>query len=161
MKSLVAVVLAVASQSVAATFSFESLVANSAKHIAPTAIQRAMAQFEKERLLELAEVDPAGRSTLTTFFAAVPIDLGDKARTTYLVFPSRYSKAFFGAHAISYWLLEKRADGSFELLFSGSCDQIEILKQRTHGLHDVRSFYSDMVGHVRFNGRAYEAKEPF
>jgi hypothetical protein len=146
----------IASRAIAANYTFESLVADAAQHVAPAEVKQAMARIEGKRLRVSVDVHQFSNRTLASYFSAVPLDLGDKTQVTYLVFPSRYSTAFFGAHAISYWLLQRRADGSFKLLFSGGDDRIEILPERSHGLFDINSFYGDSISHLRFDGNVYQ-----
>jgi hypothetical protein len=149
-----------ASQTLAVTYWFEPLVEESAKYVAPATIQRAMAQIEKKRLRESADVHGFSDAVVATYFSAIRVDLGDKARITYLVFPSRYGASFFGAHAISYWLLEKKPDGSVKLLFSGSSDRIDVLSTRSHDFCDIGSYYGDEVDLLRFDGDVYRGEEP-
>jgi|SRR5581483_2170199 len=156
----VLLILVFASKSLAATYWLEPLVEESATHIAPTPIQRFMAQIEMKRLRECAEAHGFSESVLATYFSAIRIDLGDNAKLTYLVFPSRFGTAFFGAHAISYWLLEQRSDGSLKLLFSGGDDGIKVLSGRSNGLYDIGPFYGKEIGHLRFDGDVYHGKEP-
>jgi hypothetical protein len=158
MKAILAVALIAASRAFGSSFPLERLVEKAAQHIAPAEIQQAMARIESTRLRESAEVHQFSDRTLASYFSAVPIDLGDRRAVAYLVFPSRYSTAFFGAHAISYWLLERRSDGSFRVLLSGADDRIEILPQRSHGRFDINSFYGDSVSRLRFDGNVYQHK---
>lgn len=124
MKALL-IALIFASQTLATTYWLEPLVEESAKHVTPATIQRSMAQIEKKRLRESAEAHGFSEAIVATSFSSIRVDLGGKAKITYLVFPSRYGTSFLGAHAISYWLLEKKPDGSLKLLFSGSSDRLK------------------------------------
>lgn len=148
-----------APRTLAAEYELGALVDDAAKNIAPPPLQRAMARLESKRLRDTAETHQLSERALATYFSAIPVDLGRRPSLTYLVYPSQYSTHFFGAHAISFWLLEQRPDGSLHLLLSYADDRLRILPERTHGLSDLYSFYGTTRTTHRFDGKVYQSKE--
>jgi len=139
----------------AQTFSLEPLVDDHKLHIAPPSIQSAMRTIEeidfKDCIREL-NLNPTDQAT---YFSSLPIVLNNRGIHHYLVLPSAYCKAFFGAHAIAYWILQEDSASNFTVLYRGRSDGFEILKSQTNGLFDLKSVYGFTFIVLQYNGKEY------
>ena len=90
-----------------------------------------------------------------TYFSSLPLELGPKEARHHLVFPSTYCKAFFGAHAIAYWILREDSPSHFTVLYRGRSDGFEVLRTQTKGLFDLESSYGFSFIVLKYDGHTY------
>jgi hypothetical protein len=147
-----------------ASYSLEELTDAAANYKAPSEIQKAMRAFVRQDLDECSEEIGLTEKQQNSYFSARKIRIGN-VTDDYLVFPSTRCASFYGAHAIAYWIIGKRRNKGFTLLYSGRNDGFDVLKTTTKGLHDIRSSYGWSFTILKYNGTVYkkvsEGKFPF
>lgn len=137
-------------------YGLESLVGEGATHPAPRALQQAMRELEKSDLEVCQEARGYSDSEMASSFSAIAIDLGGRSGVKFLVFPSSTRcTAFFGAHAIAFWVMAQDKEGHFTLLLKGREDSVEILRSKHKGLFDIRTHYNSDSSLFRFDGTRY------
>jgi hypothetical protein len=132
------------------SFSLEVLFNSADKNIAPKSIQLAMGEYEKDNLLNCCNEIELSPSKATLYFSAVKVNL-QKDAVTYIVYPSKYCATFFGAHAISYWLLRENKNNTFSILYAGRSDGIKILPTVTNGYYEIESVYGNSSIILKYN----------
>lgn len=130
--------------------SLEVLFNSADKNIASKSIQLALGEFEKDNLLNCCNEIELPRSKATDFFSAVKVNL-QKDTVTYLAYPSKYCATYFGAHAISYWLLRANENNTYSILYAGRSDGITILPTITNGYHEIESVYGNSSINLKYN----------
>jgi hypothetical protein len=137
-------------------FSFENL-SQQARH-APDNIVTAMQKLVPDEIADCQKQLHASNDDMHHYFTATPVDLkADKQ--TLLVLPSNYCYAFFGAHAIGFWLFEMRDKGP-KLLLSGVQDAMEVKPRKTGGMPEIMTYYgSSEVHRYRYKGGIYVERE--
>jgi hypothetical protein len=148
--------LTVSVQLFAQSYSLEPLVDEASKHIAPARVQQAMREFEKKKFSDCVMQLQLSKSDQLQYFSSISISIGSSAENYFLVFPSKYCDAFFGAHAHAYWILCQDKLGHFKLLYSGRSDGLEILKTRSNGLKDLLSAYGFTFIILKYDGQSYK-----
>ncbi len=139
----------------AQTFSLEPLVEEHKQHIAPPNIQVSMRKGEKIDFDDCIKDINLSPTDQTTYFSSLPIKLGSKETRHHLVFPSAYCKAFFGAHAIAYWILREESPSEFTVLYRGRSDGFEVLQTKTKEFSDLKSVYGFTFIVLQYNGKEY------
>jgi hypothetical protein len=137
-------------------YGLENLNNEANKYVAPVDIQEAMRKFAKTDFVDCTKQKKIEGSEYSTYFSAIPIGIDMHRQPSFLVFPSKYCYAFFGAHAIAYWIIIKNKDNQYKLLYEGRSDGVEILNSQTNGMKDIKSVYNDSYIVLRFNGRKYK-----
>jgi len=139
----------------AQSYGLEELTNDHAKHIAPLPIQQFMQLAVKSDFNECIQQSGASQDEIDQYFGAVKINLSKKPVNCYAVFPSKWCMAFYGAHAIAYWLIAEVKPGRFQILYSGRSDGFELRKSVSHGYYDFWSGYGRTYTVLRFNGKTY------
>jgi hypothetical protein len=139
-----------------AQYGLEELSDDADKHVATDDIQLAMRTFVKRDFIDCTKQTNIVAPEYYKYFSAIPIDINKKQQPSFLVFPSKYCRAFFGAHAIAYWIITKDKQNHYRLLYEGRSDGIEILNTYTKGMKDIRSDYGNTYIILKFTGRKYK-----
>lgn len=139
----------------AESYWFEPLTENAVKHVAPAKVQEFMATALRKDLEECRDERRLQEAQIAKYFSAIALDLNADGMTDYLVFPSALCFTFFGMHSVAYWVTVGQSGGGFKILLSGRQDGIEILKTKSRGLPDIKSFYGQEVQLYRYDGKAY------
>ncbi len=137
----------------------EPLVDKAAVHVAPPAIQKAMAAVLKADLTDCETQKHLTKQQVSKYFCSIPIDLGINPNKAFLVFPSKYCYAFFGAHSIAFWVVTTSDDILFKVRFSGRHDGLEILESKHNGLFDLRVHTLQGSALLYFDGSMYIPSE--
>lgn len=139
-------------------FNLGELMAQAQKYPAPAKlrVQLASVPINHNALLRCKADKQWGLENIESFFAAKPIILTAKRNPIFIVFPTTYCPEFFGAHAISFWVMEQLPDGSYKELFYDSSDFLVIHNKKTNGYKDLSTLYGfDTVRFVHFDGKEY------
>jgi len=136
-------------------FWLERLSQNATAHRAPPALQREMAGTEHKDVKDCQEQLGYTDERMANYFAAVRFRVADDSRPVFLVFPSGYCFAFFGAHSVEFWIVAQNRNGTFKKLLTARQDGVEILPSKRHGMHDLRSHYNNETRVYRFDGIIY------
>lgn len=139
----------------AQVYGLEELNDSSSHYMASKDLQRFLQKSIRHDLDACAtecHLTPKQRSS---YFAAVPISIDNHNKKAFLVFPSQYCSAFFGAHAIAYWIIAEGTPNNYRFLYEGKSDAIELLDTYSHGKKDLRSHYGSSYIVLRFNGKKY------
>ncbi len=155
-KRLILVLLLFSTPSYAQTYGLEELNDKADKYVATTDIQEAMRNFVKNDFIDCTKQKNIVGDDYSKYFSAVPIEINNQNQQSFLVFPSKYCYAFFGAHAIAYWIITKDDQYKYKLLYEGRSDAVELLSTFTKGMKDIRSIYGYSFIVLKFNGRKYE-----
>lgn len=134
-------------------YGLEELNNEANRHIAPEGIQRAMLQFVKSDLQDC--IKQIGVANSEKYFAAVEISIDIGNGKAFLVYPTEYCYAFFGAHAIAYWIIIDDVPNGYRLLYEGRSDGLEILDAYTNGMKDIQSYYGETYIILKYNGKKY------
>ena len=134
-------------------YSLEPLVNEATKHPAPIEIQQKMYEIESKNLQECLLYNQ--KMPKTNYFSAIKIKI-HPTKKSYLVFPSKYCKAFFGAHAIAYWLFCQNNKGKYVNVYSGKSDGIEIRKNKQSTFNNIESFYGNSSIELTFDTEKFK-----
>jgi hypothetical protein len=153
-KILLTFLLLFSAPSLLQAYGLEDLNNDAANHVAPKDIQSAMQQFVRSDLQDC--IKQIGAANLENYFSAIEISIDMQGRKAFLVFPSEYCYAFFGAHAIAYWIIIDDTPNGYRLLYEGRSDGLEIMATYTKGMKDIQSFYGMTYIILKFDGKKYE-----
>lgn len=140
----------------ARTYSIEELTNEASAHVAPPNVQKFIAGIEKTTFHECITQLRLSETERNVYFSSIPIAIGPTNSQYYLAFPSRHCSAFYGAHAIAYWVLRMDQSGKCVLLTKGASDGLEILDSKSKGMNDLRSIYGHTFVVFRFDGSKYK-----
>lgn len=152
-KTILALLLILTLPSLVQAYGLEELNNEADKHVASKDIQSAMQQFVKNDLNDC--IKQIGVASPDKYFSAIQISLDMRNRKAFLVFPSQYCYAFFGAHAIAYWIIIDDAPNGYQLLYEGRSDGLEIMDTYTNGMKDLQSDYGRTYIILKFDGEKY------
>jgi hypothetical protein len=155
-KILMFVLLLSSTPSYAQIYGLEELNDKADKYVATADIQEAMRRFVKEDFIDCTKQKNLKGDEYSNYFSAIPIEINKHNQQSFLVFPSKYCYAFFGAHAIAYWIITKNDQNQYKLLYEGRSDAVELLSTFTKGMKDLRSIYNYSFIVLKFNGRKYK-----
>ena len=153
-KTFLTLLLVVTIPSLVQAYGLEELNNEADKHVASKDIQSTMQQFVKNDLKDCMKQIGATKSE--KYFLAVEIPIDKRNRKAFLVFPSQYCYAFFGAHAIAYWIIIDDATNGYRLLYEGRSDGLEIMDTYTNGMKDIQSDYGMTYIILKFDGKKYD-----
>jgi hypothetical protein len=140
----------------AQSYGIESLADSHKANIAAPTLQKFMKSAVKQDFRDCLHDAEISKSEAETYFGAVKIKLSTKSFPCYVVFPSKYCMAFFGAHAIAYWLVAEDKPNHFRILYKGRSDGFDIKKSSSNGFYDFWSGYNQTYSVWRFNGIKYQ-----
>lgn len=141
------------------TYSLEQLGNTAQQYPASSELRGYMLSLSDHRaeLLRCKEEKRWGLENVADFFAAREIKLSDSPHPAYLVFPAKYCPAFFGAHAVAFWIVQKTPDEKYVELHSYVTDSVAILDKRTNAYRDIATTYGfEKPKRFRFNGKRYQ-----
>lgn len=147
--------LAPASALWAQEFDLGVMKRGAASHVAPAGLRGHLAAEMKPDLDRCIAEKEWGLTRGEDFFAAVQLSLGKPADLTYLVFPSTFCPAFFGASSVPYWIVSAESGGTYRTIRSGATHRVRVLRTRTHGFRDIEELYGEEPSVFRYNGRDY------
>jgi hypothetical protein len=141
--------------SFAQTYGLESLTNEHRHYIAPAKLQAFMRLSLKSEFLNCIKYSKASKSERENYFGAIKIDISKRYQTCWAVFPSKYCSVFFGAHAITYWIVLEQKPGNYTILYDGHSDGFDIQGKCTNGFRDFKSQYNNTFTYMQFNGSKY------
>jgi hypothetical protein len=140
----------------AQVYGLEELNMAAGQHVASKDLQGFMEKAVSHDLQDCSSELQLDKTQRSTYFAAIAITLDVRKRQSFLVFPSQYCMAFFGAHAIAYWIVSKDSSKGYRLLYEGRSDGVELLQTFSHGKKDLRSAYGSTYIALKYNGNTYK-----
>lgn len=93
---------------------------------------------------------------MQSYFTAHPVNLPGSKAQAVLVLPTQYCYAFFGAHAMSFWLFLVEPSG-LRLVLSNRQDALEVKGTTRNGLPEISTYYGASETKYRFDGEQYVA----
>ena len=132
----------------------EKFTADAEKYIAASSLQNFMKLEIRGDYLDCENQLKENIGKLDNYFSSIPIKISSHSKT-YLVFPSKRCFAFFGAHSIQFWIVEKSKSNSFKILLSARQDGFRILTSQTNNYYDLILLYNNDMLSCKFNGKEY------
>jgi hypothetical protein len=129
---------------------FETLTAS--VHPVPSDISIFLLSSEAEAVKDCQRQLKLTNKEMANYFTAVSIRLSKKKGT--LVLPTKYCYAFFGAHAVSFWIFITD-DPTPRLILSGRQDGLRISDDEANGLPIIETFYGATSTRFIYNGDRY------
>jgi hypothetical protein len=134
----------------AQNYVFETLVEQAQP--LPSNILKVLRESEAESWKDCRRQLDLSNDDMARYFTAIPISLSRKKGT--LVLPTKYCYAFFGAHAVSFWVF--LTDGTEpKLVLSGRQDGLRVLDTEVQGLAIVETYYGTTTTQFLYNGNSY------
>jgi len=141
------------------TFWLEQLTDNASKYTASPELQNAMASATETDFKDCQSQLKLSKKKSSKYFSAIPINISNKNTATFLVFPSQYCYAFFGAHSIQFWVISKNSNNSYNILLSARQDGVEILTDTTNDYANLKVHYNSEQATFYFDGKSYNEKQ--
>ncbi|WP_417914486.1 hypothetical protein [Candidatus Electronema sp. JM] len=157
-KLICVVVIAILSVStaMAQVYGLEELTENADKNVASINLQIFMQNAVKRDLQDCSSELHLTKRQRNMYFSSVTIPLDTHNRRSFLVFPSRDCGAFFGAHAVAYWIVSEDTSNKYRMLYKGMSDFVEIMQTSSYRKKCLRSFYGVTYIILKFDGKKYK-----
>lgn len=139
----------------AQSYGLEELTDDHERHIAPASIQRFVRSTFRKDFRECITDLGADLEDAEHYFGSIQVNLSTRSLPCFAVFPSKYCQAFYGAHAIAYWLITEFKPGRYRLLYEGRSDGFKLRSSSSNGFFDFESGYGKTYTVLRFNGKRY------
>ena len=136
-------------------FVFGATIEARAFEIAPAPIQRLIETSTSADFSDCMTQLGLSQTLAASYFGSVPLRLSDTGREAWLILPNEYCIAYFGAHAISYWLVERSGQRQFRILHAGRQDALVLTDEHHHGYCDLVEVYGDLHKRYRYDGSTY------
>jgi hypothetical protein len=117
-------------------------------------IRKALLATEAEEFQDCQRQIGFTNSQMEDYFTAIGIGLNAGKGQGLLVLPTKYCDAFFGAHAIAFWVFLTGPNNP-RLVLTGRQDALEVSDSTVNGLANLTSYYGGTATHFVYNGKHY------
>jgi len=134
------------------TYSFEELAGQ--RHKVPAVVDAMLRNSVTGALEDCQKQLGFGKKQMESYFTSKAVELPGSTVDALLVVPTQYCYAFFGAHAVAFWLFLIEPSGP-RLVLASTQDALEVKNEGANGLPNVSTYYGTSETKYQYNGQQY------
>lgn len=138
-----------------AHYAFEATIEARDLDIAPVSLQQYMVAATGSEFHDCVGQLGLSDTLSASYFGSVALPVSDTGRKSWLILPGEACYAFFGAHAIEFWVVERTDENQFRILHTGRQDALTLSDDFHNGYRDLVQHAGETAQRLRFNGSNY------